>query len=85
VAFDISEQCVHEPLNLKATEHCTSNTASCPRRWEYVSTSVALDDHSCLLPWMIMAFIALDDQNCLLASMITAFIALDDQTVYCLG
>jgi len=78
VALDISEESVHEALNVKATEHCTSNRASRPRRQESVSTSVVLDGHSCLLPWMITVLIALDDNNCLPPWTITAFIALDD-------
>ena len=72
--------------NTKATEHCTGYRASRARRWESVITTVALDGHSCFLPWMITTiycrgwsqlFTALDDHNYLPPWMIT--------TIYCLG
>ena len=78
---------------MKATEHCTSNTASRARRRESVSTSVScLGWSQLLLHWMITVycldhrfycigwsqlFTPLDDHNCLLSWMIT--------TLYCLG
>jgi hypothetical protein len=56
---------------MRVREHCTSYRASRARRWESVITTVALDGHSCFLPWMITTIYCLAWSQLLLHWLIT--------------